>query len=120
MIIDVKCENQQYEIIQKEYRRSHRNAKENKLQILYKYYLPRMFALIKKYVTNCYICNTHKYDRNPPSPQLQETPTLSMPCEILHMDITEIQDEKLMCVIDKFSKFGNIREKLVKILNIRE
>lgn len=128
VVSDVSQENQQYEIIAKEHCRAHRNAKENKMQILEEYYFPHMFSLIKKYVVNCHICNTNKYDRNPPKPQLQETPCPSMPCEILHMDIMEIQNEKFISVIDKFSKFAklfhitersviNIREKLVKILH---
>lgn len=128
IVSDVSSENRQYEIIDREHRRAHRNARENKMQILDEYYFPHMFALIRRYVANCDICNTNKYDRNPPKPQLQETPLPSMPCEILHIDIMEIQNEKFVSVIDKFSKFAklfhisdrsvlNIREKLVKILH---
>lgn len=70
IVSDVSSENQQYEIIEREHRRAHRNAKEYKMQIQDEYYFPRMFALIRKYVKNCDICNTNKYDKNPTRPQL--------------------------------------------------
>lgn len=125
---DIGSENLQFEIIQKEHRRAHRNARENKKQILEEYYFPCMYAIIKKLVARCDICNANKYDRNPTKPSLQKTPTPTMPCEILHMDIMEIQNNKFLSVLDKFSKFVklfhitdrsvlNIREKLVKILH---
>lgn len=128
IVTDVNSANLQFEIIQKEHRRAHRNARENKKQILEEYYFPRMYALIRKFVANCEVCNTNKYDRNPNKPEIQETPSPTSPCEILHMDIMEIQDQKFISVIDKFSKFAklfhisdrsvlNIREKLVKILH---
>lgn len=127
-VTDISCENRQFEIIKEEHCRAHRNAKENKKQILEKYYFPHMFACIRKFVANCNICNTNKYDRNPTRPQFQETPIPTMPCEILHMDIVEIQGQKFISVLDKFSKFAKvfhisdrsvltIREKLVKILH---
>lgn len=127
-VSDIRLENLQFEIIEKEHRRAHRNARENKRQILDKYYFPRMHSLIKKFVERCDICNSNKYDRNPSKPLLQATPTPTMPCEILHMDIIEIQDQKFISVLDKFSKFAklfhisdrsvlNVREKLVKILH---
>lgn len=70
----------------------------------------------------------NKYDRHPVVPELQPTPVPSYPCEILHMDIVEIQNEKFLSCIDKFSKFAKLfhiknksslylREKLTKILH---
>lgn len=127
-VADISSENNQFEIIQKEHHRAHRNAKENREQILDKYYFPKMYALIRKFIQNCDVCKRNKYDRNPSKPMLQRTPTPTMPCEILHMDIMEIENHKFISVIDKFSKFAKlfhisdrsvltIREKLVKILH---
>lgn len=125
---DVTSPEVRFRIIEKEHRRAHRNARENKIQLLEKYYFPRMYAEVKKYVASCETCHASKYDRNPSKPDLQETPFPKLPCEIIHVDIMEIQNQKFISVIDKFSRFAklfhisdrsllNIREKLVKILH---
>lgn len=125
---DVANENRKLLLIEKEHNRAHRAPRENKEQLLEQYYFPQMMAYIKKFVKTCEVCNSNKYDRHPTSPELQSTPTPRYPCEILHMDIMEIQNEKFITVIDKFSKFCKffrikekssiyIRSKLIKILH---
>lgn len=128
VVEDVGNEDRIWQLISKEHRRAHRNARENKEQLLEKYYFPRMNSLITKYVKTCEVCLANKYDRHPVVPELQPTPVPSYPCEILHMDIVEIQNEKFLSCIDKFSKFAKLfhiknksslylREKLTKILH---
>lgn len=115
-------------VIQQEHSRAHRNYKENKDQILEKYYFPGMANMAKKYVRKCEICNSSKYDRHPSKPEMQETPLPTYPSEVLHMDIFEIDHKKFITCVDKFSKFTKffhikeksaiyLRSKIIKALH---
>lgn len=128
IVEDIKNQDNQLRIIQEEHSRAHRNHQENKEQILEKYYFPGMTNTIKRYIKQCEICNSNKYDRHPTKPQLQETPIPTYPAEILHMDIFEIDHEKFITCVDKFSKFAKffhikersalyLRSKLIKVLH---
>lgn len=128
VVEDVANEERRFCIIEKEHKRAHRAPREMKEQILEAYYFPRMMSIIKKFVATCEICKANKYDRHPTSPELQATPVPKYPCEIVHMDIMEIQNEKFLTVVDKFSKFSKffhikdrsaiyLRSKLIKILH---
>lgn len=124
----MKNEDRKCQLIMQEHKRAHRNPRENKEQLLEKYYFPSMASLIKKYTEACEICKLNKYDRHPNVPEFQPTPIPSYACEILHMDIMELQNEKFITCIDKFSKFGKIfhiqnrsvlhlRDKIAKVLH---
>jgi len=62
------------EVIVKEHRRAHRNSKEVRIQILEKYYFPRMASIIRIQLSACTTCKLHKYNRHPNIPPLQATP----------------------------------------------
>lgn len=128
VVEDVTLEERKFAIIEREHRRAHRNATENRLQILEKYYFPKMSSLIKNFIKTCEICNSSKYDRRPNKPEFQPTPIPKFPTQILHMDLMEIQGEKYITCIDKLSKFVkffhikdrsalHLRNKLTKILH---
>lgn len=127
-VTDIPDEEVKFKIIEREHRRAHRNDRENKEQILEKYYFPQMSKFIKKYTKSCKTCGYNKYDRHPQKPELQATPIPSYPTEILHIDIIEMSGEKFISCIDKFSKFVkffkiknksvlHIRDKLIKVLH---
>lgn len=88
--------------------KAHRNCKENKEQILERFYFPHMHASIKKYVDNCDIHNRCKYNRGLSRVPHQRTPDSRYPCEILHMDIMEIRWRKFITCLDKFAKLHKI------------
>lgn len=128
LVEDVANEERRFSIIENEHRRAHRAPRENKEQILERYYFPQMMANVRKYAASCDVCNRNKYDRHPNNPELQATPVPRYPCEIIHMDIMEIQDEKFITVVDKFSKFSkffhlkdrsaiSIRSKIIKMVH---
>lgn len=128
LVTDITSKERQFEIIETEHRRAHRNPRENGEQILEQFYFPHMRASIRKYVASCDVCNRCKYDRKPPQIHRQDTPDPKYPCEILHMDIMEIQGQKFITCIDKFTKFAKffsirdrslvqVRKKLIKILH---
>ncbi|GBP00108.1 Retrovirus-related Pol polyprotein from transposon opus [Eumeta japonica] len=128
LVTDITSKERQCEIIETEHKRAHRNARENGEQILEQFYFPHMRASIRKYVAGCDVCNKCKYDRKPSQIQRQQTPDPKYPCEILHMDIMEIQGQKFITCIDKFTKFAKffsikdrslltVRKKLIKVLH---
>lgn len=114
IVQDVNREEMICKIIEDEHKRAHRNHAENKSQILERYYFPKMTSLIKSYTKGCETCLTNKYDRHPFVPELKDTPVPDNPCDILHVDIFEIQGERFLSCLDKFSKFAkffHIRDK---------
>jgi len=75
------------EIIEKERRRAHTGPTEIRLQLLERYYFPRMSSTIRLRTSLCQCCKLYKYERHPNKPNLQPTPILNYPCEILYIDI---------------------------------
>lgn len=106
---DVKNDHQQDEIIISTHKRAHRNAKENKIQILEKFYFPSMNSKINRIVKQCAVCKENKYDRHPSKPELKETPIPSHPGEILHIDIYRTENQLVLTALDKFSKYAQCR-----------
>lgn len=99
---------QEMEIIQV-HKRAHRNAHENKLQILEKYYFPRMNTKINNIVKQCQTCKEQKYDRHPNNPEIKATPIPQYPGHILHIDIYSTERNLVLTAIDKFSKYVQAR-----------
>lgn len=106
---DIQQEDEQWEVIHKEHQRAHRGAEENKLQLLRKFYFPKLSQKVHDFVANCKICHENKYDRNPIKYPIQETPIPKSPFEIAHIDILFLENETFLTYIDKFSKFAQIR-----------
>lgn len=108
IVEDVMAADRVFEIIENEHKRAHRNPCENRLQILEEYYFPAMARQIRDYVRQCDTCKLNKYDRHPAKPFLQPTPIPGYPCEILHIDLFEIEKQKYLSAIDKFTKFAKL------------
>lgn len=108
VVEDVTIADRVFNIIEQEHKRAHRNARENREQILEKFYFPAMSKHIREYIANCETCKLNKYDRHPSVPYMQATPIPSYPCEILHIDIFEIERFKYLSCIDKFTKFAKL------------
>lgn len=106
---DVTNETRQEEIIISTHKRAHRNQRENKSQILEKYYFPKMANKINKVVRNCTVCKVSKYDRHPTKQQVQPTPIPEYPGQIVHIDIFITENKLVLTSIDKFSKYAQVR-----------
>lgn len=106
---DVTSETEQEEVIISEHKRAHRNAKENKSQLLEKVYFPKMSPKINKIVKQCNICKLNKYERHPPNPEVKETPIPQFPGQILHVDIYLVEKRYVLTALDKFSKYAQVK-----------
>lgn len=106
---DVTSENDQENVIIDTHNRAHRNAAENKLQILDKFYFPGMFAKIQRIVKLCSTCKKSKYDRHPNDPKIKETPIPSYPGQVVHIDIFSTDKKLVMTALDKFSKYAQVK-----------
>lgn len=109
ILIDLQDKNDQEAEIINEHKRAHRNSKENKVQLLEKYYFPKMQAKIDQIVKQCKICKTQKYERHPPKPNLMPTPLPQYAGQIIHIDIFYTNNKVLLTAIDKFSKYAQVR-----------
>lgn len=99
---------QENEIL-KEHKRAHRNTRENKAQLLNKYYFPKMQEKIDRIVKQCRICKEQKYDRHPNNPVLKTTPIPQYPGHIVHIDIYYSNNRIILTAIDKFSKYAQAK-----------
>lgn len=109
MLQDVPQEDEQWNIIRREHYRAHRGAEENKLQLLRRFYFPKLSQKLKDFVTNCQICHESKYNRNPIKYPIQATPIPNAPFKIAHIDILFLENHHFLTYIDKFSKFAQIK-----------
>lgn len=124
---DLTDTTRQEEEILKVHRRAHRNSRENKLQLLEKFYFPRMGKMIESIVSQCKVCKEGKYDRHPNKSEISATPIPQFAGEILHIDIWSTEKRLVLTAIDKLTKYAqariintrsmaDIREPLRKIL----
>lgn len=106
---DLTSHIRQDEEIIREHQRAHRNARENRIQLLEKFYFPRMNAKINTVVKQCTTCKEQKYDRRPNKPELGETPIPQYPGHILHVDIYSTEGKLVLTALDKFSKYAQTK-----------
>lgn len=106
LVEDITDENLQEEKILSVHQRAHRNAEENRNQIIESYYFPRMSKKIRVIVKRCTVCQGNKYDRHPNKPNLNPTPIPNYPGHTLHLDIYSTESKLILTAIDKLSKLA--------------
>lgn len=106
---DITNETMQDEIVWYNHRRAHRNPRENKLQIIEKFYFPGINKKLRVLTKQCEICKENKYERHPNKPIINSTPIPSYPGHIVHMDILTTEGRYALTALDKFTKFGQAR-----------
>lgn len=106
MVEDVTDTEEQNKIIIETHNRAHRNEKENRLQILEKYFFPAMARKIKNITKICRICKESKYDRHPNKTKLGSTPLPEYSGHTIHIDIFSTDKHQILTSIDKFSKLA--------------
>lgn len=106
LVQDLPNENDQEEKILTTHRRAHRNAEENREQIIQNFYFPRMSRKIKLLVKRCTVCSENKYDRHPNKPNINPTPIPNYPGHTIHLDIYSTEKQLALTAIDKLTKFA--------------
>lgn len=106
LVVDITNEDEQDEKILSVHRRAHRNAQENKDQIIEKYYFPKMSKKIKFLIKRCVTCKENKYERHPNNQIIEATPIPSYPGHTLHIDIFSTEKKLVLTAIDKFTKLA--------------
>ena len=107
---DLEDEERQLDEIKNIHNFAHRNAKENSLQLVKRFFFPGMHKLIQNYVKTCEICKTEKYERQPQKFIPVKTPIPQYPGEIVHIDIFLYNANNLfISSLDKFTKYLKMR-----------
>ena len=107
LLQDVRLPEEQDEIVRKIHEYAHRGIKENRAQILLDYFFPGIDNKLKIYINNCPTCKKSKYDRKPPK-LIQKTNNAEKPFHKIHIDIFFMKGEKMLTIVDAFSKFANV------------
>lgn len=105
---DVPTEDEAYRQIHQYHRNEtgHTGITENYEGLKRIIYFPNLKVLVQKYVNNCDICNSAKFDRNPVRPKFQLTETPTDVKQLVHMDIYTNSKSNFLTFIDRFSKFA--------------
>lgn len=87
---------------------NHRGTNETFMSLSQHYFWPKMRESISKYISDCEVCSSAKYDRNPIRPEFRIVPPPSRPFEVAHADVLSIEREKYLTIIDAFSKYAQV------------
>lgn len=107
LLEDVKEPQEQDDLVKTTHEYAHRGIKENKAQILRKYFFPEIEKKLKIFINSCDTCRKSKYDRNPYK-LIQKSNFGNAPFERIHIDIFFLKGNKWLTVVDSFSKFANV------------
>lgn len=107
---NVTSNDEQSRIIMSVHNRAHRHAKNNCIDAEKTYYWPTMKIDFSKFVKNCEICNTQKYERRPIHQQIGNTPTPSAMGESISMDLFYIDNNQYITSIDRYSKYLKLHQ----------
>lgn len=106
LLEDIRMDNEQDEIVQETHNFGHRGVKENRSQILQKYFFPNLERKIKIFINSCSICKKAKYNRRP-AKLIRSSTFGQKPFERVHIDIFFLKSQKWLTIVDSFSKFAN-------------
>lgn len=106
LVRDIEKESEQDQIIISIHNRAHRGAVENRLQILEKFYFPKISKKLRTYIKMCHVCNENKYDRHPNKIIISKTPIPKYPGHTLHIDIYSTEKNLVLTAIDKLTKLA--------------
>lgn len=97
--------NEQLKIIQDIHNRAHRHAINNYNEAKISYFWPNMKNDFVKFVRNCDICKSQKYERNPIKQPIGKTPIPTKVGESISMDIFYIDNRQYVTSVDRYSKY---------------
>jgi len=87
---------------------NHRGIQETYLKLKGKYYWPKMYNDIQRFINNCEICLDNKYERKPIQINDNLTVTPSRPFEKINIDTLTLEKKKYLTVIDQLSKHATV------------
>lgn len=102
---DITDLNEQLRILSEIHKRAHRNAINNLKETTGIYFWPTIKKDFIKYVRNCEICKTQKYERVPGKQPIGKTPIPTSVGESISMDIFYIDNKIYVTSVDRFSKY---------------
>lgn len=106
LLEDIRRDTEQDELIAKTHEYGHRGIKENKKQILQKYFFPELDKKLKIFINSCDTCKRSKYDRKPPK-LIQKSTFGDTVFDRVHIDVFFMKGQKWLTIVDSFSKFAN-------------
>ncbi|KAF2890606.1 hypothetical protein ILUMI_15567, partial [Ignelater luminosus] len=106
---DVVNEDEQFQLIKLYHvgKTNHKCIQEMLKSISRRYYFPKMYDQINRYVNQCEICQKATYERSPITIVPELTETSSKPFEIVHLDLFFI-DNEIITLVDQFSRYLNM------------
>lgn len=107
LLEDVRLESEQDDLVRITHEYAHRGIKENKAQILSRYYFPQLDKKVRTLIESCVTCKKSKYDRKPPQ-LIRKSIFGGKPFERVHIDVFFMKGLKWLTIVDSFSKFANI------------
>lgn len=110
LLVDVETLDEQNDLLRDYHigKSNHRGVNETLLKLSREFYWPNMQISIQKFIGNCEICRTVKYDRKPLKLKFNITPTPTKPFEIVHTDTLKYEHMKFLTIIDAFSKYAQV------------
>ena len=105
---DIETLDEQIETIMNyhEGKTNHRGILETYQKLKQKYYWPNLYNDIQKYINNCEICQSNKYERKPIQVNDNLTQTPNKPFQKINIDTLTLEKGKYLTIIDQFSKFA--------------
>nr|CAH7769435.1 unnamed protein product [Callosobruchus chinensis] len=114
MLKDISDQDRQKELIvhHHETKTCHRGINETLMALKRIYYWNNMQKMVTEYINNCDLCQTAKYDRQPPKIKFSLTPTPKQPLELLYLDTFRFSNAKFLTIIDVFSKYAQANKEM--------
>ncbi|KAF2895820.1 hypothetical protein ILUMI_10353 [Ignelater luminosus] len=107
MLEDIVGEEERFEIMKGYHlgKTNHRGITETVEAISKRYYFPKIYEQVNRYINQCNVCQQAKYERNPLKIVPNVTEISSRPFVIINIDLFFMDNQIFLTIIDQFSRF---------------